>query len=153
MSCPHRSPPSTAKLRKVSLPDPDDFVELISRVRRRRRIGKNMFVQIWQFRVPSEKVDEFREVYGSAGAWAALFRRDAGFLGTELLNSTTHPNIFLTIDRWISPEAWAAFLRAWGDEYAALDRRCQELSVAEGEIGSFHGDLQVVQVTPGRSEV
>jgi heme-degrading monooxygenase HmoA len=112
-----------------------------------------MFVRIWQFRVPSEKADEFREVYGSAGAWATLFRREAGFLGTELLNSTTHPNIFVTIDRWISPEAWAAFLRAWGDEYAAMDRRCAELSVAQGEIGSFQADSPVFQVTPARSEV
>jgi hypothetical protein len=66
-----------------------------------------MFVRIWQFRVAPEKADEFRRVY------------------------------FLTIDRWDSAEAWAAFRRAWGDEYAALDRRCQELTVAEGEIGTF----------------
>jgi heme-degrading monooxygenase HmoA len=96
-----------------------------------------MFVRIWQFRVPSEKADEFRNVYGPEGEWAKLFRREAGFLGTELLHSSTHPNIFLTIDRWKSAEDWAAFLRAWGDDYAALDRRCKRLTVSEGEIGSF----------------
>jgi heme-degrading monooxygenase HmoA len=96
-----------------------------------------MFVRIWQFRVPTEKAAEFRPVCGPAGEWVRLFQRETAFLGTELLHSTTHPNIFLTIDRWESAEAWAAFLRAWGDEYAVLDRRCQELTVAEGEIGTF----------------
>lgn len=96
-----------------------------------------MFVRIWQFRVASEKADEFREVYGPAGPWAVLFAREIGFLGTELLHSTTHPNIFLTIDTWDSPEAWAAFLRAWGDDYAALDHRCRELTVSEAELGCF----------------
>jgi heme-degrading monooxygenase HmoA len=96
-----------------------------------------MFVRVWQFRVPSEKADEFRAAYGPDGDWAQLFRREAGFLGTELLHSATHPNVYLTIDRWAGPEAWAAFLRAWGDEYLALDRRCKSLIVSEGEIGNF----------------
>jgi heme-degrading monooxygenase HmoA len=95
------------------------------------------FVRIWQFRVASEKADEFREVYGPDGAWPALFRREMGFLSTELLQSATHPSVFVTIDHWDSPEAWAAFLRAWGDDYAALDHRCDELSMSESEIGSF----------------
>lgn len=96
-----------------------------------------MFVRIWQFRVSSEKSDEFRKVYGSSGDWTTLFSREIGFLGIELLQSATHPNIFLTIDSWTSAEAWAAFLRAWGDDYAALDHRCEALTVSEGEIGSF----------------
>jgi heme-degrading monooxygenase HmoA len=95
-----------------------------------------MLVRIWRFRVPSDKAKEFRAVYGVAGEWARLFRRQTGFLGTELLQSVTHPDIFLTIDRWDSAEAWAAFLRAWGDEYAALDRRCEKLTVAEEEVGT-----------------
>jgi heme-degrading monooxygenase HmoA len=96
-----------------------------------------MFVRVWEFRVPEERADEFRAVYGLDGDWAKLFRRETGFLGTELLHSATHPNVFLTIDRWNSVESWAAFLRTWGDEYAALDRRCKSLIVSEGEIGTF----------------
>jgi heme-degrading monooxygenase HmoA len=104
-----------------------------------------MFVRIWQFRVPSEKTDEFRAIYGPDGEWATLFRREAGFLGTELLHSATHPNIFLTIDRWDSAEAWAAFLRAWGDEYVALDHRSKSLIVSEGEIGNFQVTAAPIQ--------
>jgi quinol monooxygenase YgiN len=96
-----------------------------------------LFVRIWQFRVGSEQADEFREVYGLDGLWAQLFRREIGFHGTELLHSCIHPNVFLTIDSWESAEAWAAFLRAWGDDYAALDRRCNALYLSEGEIGNF----------------
>ncbi len=99
-----------------------------------------MFVRIWQFRVTPDRADEFRELYGPNGAWVALFRREIGFLGTELLQSATHPNIFVTIDSWDSPEAWAAFLRAWGDDYAALDHQCRALSMSEGEIGTFHSE-------------
>lgn len=104
-----------------------------------------MFVRVWQFRVPSEEADEFRAAYGLDGAWAKLFQRDTGFLATELLHSATRPNIFLTIDRWNSAEAWAAFLRAWGDEYAALDPRCKSLIVSEGEIGNFQVTAEPIQ--------
>ena len=104
-----------------------------------------MFVRVWQFRVPAEKADEFRAVYGPDGDWAKLFQRETGFLGTELLHSATHPNIFLTIDRWNSAEAWAAFLRAWGDEYLELDRRCKSLIVSEGEIGNFQVTAAPIQ--------
>ena len=95
------------------------------------------FVRIWEFRVPSEKADKFRAVYGPDGEWARLFRRETAFLATELLQSATHPNVFLTIDRWASAEAWAAFLRAWGEDYLTLDRHCKNLIVSEGELGTF----------------
>jgi heme-degrading monooxygenase HmoA len=96
-----------------------------------------MFIRIWQFRVPLDNADEFHAIYGPQGDWTRLFRREVGFVGVELLHSTTHPNIFISIDRWISPEAWAAFLRSWGADYTALDQRCEKLTVSEGEIGSF----------------
>ena len=96
-----------------------------------------MFIRIWEFRVRPDGVDEFRTIYGPHGDWARLFSRETAFLGTELLHSASHPNIFVTVDRWDSEEAWAAFLRAWGEEYSALDHQCKRLAVSEGEIGSF----------------
>jgi heme-degrading monooxygenase HmoA len=96
-----------------------------------------MLVRIWQFRTLPDRAGEFRAAYGPAGPWAALFRRAAGYLGTELLESVTDPNTFLTMDRWDSDESWAAFLRAWGEDYAELDRRCESLTVEELEIGVF----------------
>lgn len=96
-----------------------------------------MFVRIWQFRVQPEKVAEFRAAYGTDGSWVQLFRRVAGYLGTDLLESTSEPNTFVTFDRWESAEAWAAFLRAWGEDYATLDHRCDGLSIEEVEWGAF----------------
>jgi heme-degrading monooxygenase HmoA len=96
-----------------------------------------MFVRIWRFQVRPEKAGDFLATYGPAGPWATLFHRVAGYLGTDLLHSATEPDIFFTVDRWESPETWAAFLRAWGDDYAALDRRCESLTDAEAELGEF----------------
>ena len=96
-----------------------------------------MFVRIWQFRVPPDKAAGFRAAYGSDGPWTRLFGRAAGYLGTELLESTNDPGTYLTVDRWESAEAWAAFLREWPADYAALDRRCESLTVAEVEVGAF----------------
>jgi heme-degrading monooxygenase HmoA len=105
-----------------------------------------VFVRIWQFRVASERAEEFRRVYGPAGAWAELFAREIGFLGTELLQSTSDPDIFVTMDSWDSTEAWAAFLRAWGDDYTALDHQTQSLVTSEDEIGAFESGPRHWQV-------
>ena len=96
-----------------------------------------MFVRIWQFLVRPDKTDAFRAAYGSDGTWSRLFQHAAGYLGTELLGSTTDANTYLTIDRWESAEAWAGFLRQWQEDYAALDRQCESLTVAELEVGAF----------------
>jgi heme-degrading monooxygenase HmoA len=98
-----------------------------------------MFVRIWRFEARAGKVAQFRAAYGSNGAWTELFRRGAGYLGTEFLESTGDPAIYVTVDRWQSADAWAAFLREWSDDYAALDRTCEELTLAEEEIGTFSG--------------
>jgi heme-degrading monooxygenase HmoA len=96
-----------------------------------------MFVRIWRFLVRPEKANDFLSAYGPTGPWATLFHRVAGYLGTDLLRSATEPNTYFTVDRWESAEAWAAFLRAWGDDYAALDRRCEMLTETEAELGEF----------------
>jgi heme-degrading monooxygenase HmoA len=100
-------------------------------------MSEAMFVRIWRFQARSDKAEEFRAAYGSAGAWAALFRRGAGYLGTEFLESTADPSTYITLDRWETAEAWHAFLREWPEAYAALDRQCEALTIAESEIGAF----------------
>jgi hypothetical protein len=50
-----------------------------------------------------------------------------------------------TIDRLGQRGGVAAFLRAWGEEYAALDRRSESLSVSEGEIGSFQVTAEPIE--------
>lgn len=96
-----------------------------------------MFIRLWQFRTSPEQAARFRTVYGPGGPWASLFGNEPGFLGTELLESATDPTTFLTLDRWASREAWEAFRARWSEEYGALDRECEDLTISELEIGSF----------------
>ena len=98
-----------------------------------------MFLRIWKFRVRPGKIDDFEAAYGPGGPWTRLFERVTGYCGTELLTAARDPNTYFTLDWWESPEAWAAFLRAWGEDYATLDHRCESLSASEMEIGEFQG--------------
>ena len=97
-----------------------------------------LFLTMWRYRVPPEHVTEFERAYGPNGEWAELFRRDDGYLGTELIRGAT-PGEYATIDRWVSAEAHANFLNRWSDDYAALDRRFEPLTEDEHHV--IQGDL------------
>jgi hypothetical protein len=43
-----------------------------------------VFVRVWEYEVPGERVAAFTTAYAADGAWGELFGRAAGFLGTEL---------------------------------------------------------------------
>lgn len=94
------------------------------------------FVRIWRFRVRPDKIGEFLDAYGPAGAWAQLFRRARGFRGTELYQSTD-ASLYVTIDRWDDAADWQAFLDRWREEYASLDRACEGLTESEEDLGSY----------------
>ena len=80
---------------------------------------------------------DFERTYGPDGDWARLFSRDVGYLGTELLADLNLPRRYLTIDRWVSPDAHREFSRRWTSEYEALDSRCESLTELETRLGSF----------------
>jgi heme-degrading monooxygenase HmoA len=86
---------------------------------------------VWEFQPAPQRERDFESVYGPAGAWAALFRRDPGFLGTELIAPREAGSWYRTIDRWESADAYERFRQAWGSEYEALDRACESLTSAE----------------------
>ena len=96
-----------------------------------------MFVRLWRFRAPADRVAAFRSAYAADGAWARLFGKAAGFLGTELLRSATDPEIFVTVDRWETRGAWTAFLERHGEAYRALDRELEGLTSEERDLGDF----------------
>ena len=83
------------------------------------------------------RIAAFEEAYGPEGDWARLFRTGDGFLGTTLLKCDGEPAEYLTLDRWVSPQAYEAFRRARDEEFTALDRRCEALTALEQEIGSY----------------
>ena len=95
------------------------------------------YVRVWRFRPLPNRVAAFEEAYGPEGDWARLFRTADGFLGTTLLKRNGEPAEYLTLDRRVSPEAYEAFRRARGNEFSALDRRCEALTALEEEVGSY----------------
>ena len=97
--------------------------------------GPRTYLCIWAFTVHQEHVDAFRAHYGEEGAWAQLFRRAHGYVGTQLLQDETDRLRFVTIDTWSSVEDYDAFRAAHAAEYAALDRVCEGFTVAETLIG------------------
>ena len=95
------------------------------------------YTYLWDFRVDAGRREEFVRVYGPQGEWAALFGRAKGYLGTLLLHDAADPQRFVTVDRWQSEADFRNFKAAFAHEYAALDARCEPLTLAETELGSF----------------
>jgi hypothetical protein len=116
-----------------------------------------MYCIEWEFLPAPEHVDEFLATYGPAGAWATLFRRADGYLGTELSPVAGRPGWYRTIDRWRSPVDRAAFLAAFGEEYRALDRQCERLTREERQLPArpalppFHLAVQVRDLAEARA--
>jgi heme-degrading monooxygenase HmoA len=99
--------------------------------------GEIMHIIIWEFTVREEYIQEFISAYASNGAWASLFRRAEGYLGTELLRSSHQANLFLTVDRWESAACFDIFQERFGVEYKQLDTQLEGYSLAENKVGVF----------------
>ena len=93
-----------------------------------------MLVRVWQYDVAPGHEGEFERLYGASGAWAQLFGRGAGYLGTELFRAVQRPGRYITVDRFSSAEAWHQFLSEHGTAYAELDSRCAELTREEIDL-------------------
>ena len=96
-----------------------------------------MYVIIWEYQVKPECVTEFERIYASNGEWADLFRKEKGYLGTELLHDPKQPLRYISIDRWISSQAHDVFQSRREAEYNALDKRCQNLTDDEALRGAY----------------
>jgi hypothetical protein len=86
---------------------------------------------VWEFLPAPQYERDFETAYGPTGPWVALFRRDPGYLGTELVRPSESSGWYRTIDRWESVAAYARFRTTWAAEYDALDRACAALTAAE----------------------
>jgi heme-degrading monooxygenase HmoA len=96
-----------------------------------------MHVILWQFRLLAGRENEFENAYGPDGDWALLFRKGDGYLGTELLRHSDDPREYLTLDRWVSRDAYEAFLNRFDSEYRQLDDRLEGLTEEETLLGTF----------------
>jgi len=91
-----------------------------------------MHVAIWRFTTAIP--DEFETHYGPDGTWARLFRKDPGYVRTDLLRDG---NTYVTLDWWTSREAYDAFRAQHASEYAELDAICEALTETEEKTGAF----------------
>ena len=95
------------------------------------------FTTLWEFTVLEARQREFESRYGPDGDWVQLFRRAAGYIGSELLQDRADPLRYLTVDRWQSLEAWRDFRSRFAAEYERLDRELEGLATREAPLGEF----------------
>lgn len=95
------------------------------------------YVYIWVYEVAPEGIQDFLELYGRDGPWVELFSKSPEYLGTELLSDRDQPGRFVTIDRWVSQEAFEAFRLNFADELAGLDDMGEQLTTGESPLGEF----------------
>jgi heme-degrading monooxygenase HmoA len=95
---------------------------------------------VWEFIARADKVKEFERHYASAGPWADLFRRNAGYHSTQLLRDAETERRYLTIDRWDSLAAYRAMRERFAREHEELDRACEQFTESERRIGVFEED-------------
>jgi heme-degrading monooxygenase HmoA len=94
-----------------------------------------MHVILWRFRARPGRESEFEAAYGGDGAWARFFKGADGYLGTELMRGTD--GVYLTVDRWVSAEAYRVFRETHAQRYAELDAHCAELTIEETALGAI----------------
>ena len=95
------------------------------------------YTYLWEFIVEPEHADEFERHYGPQGSWVQLFRQAPGYIETLLLQDSTNPHRFITLDRWNNDAAYRKFRSEFSQQYAALDSRCEKLTIRETLIGEF----------------
>lgn len=91
----------------------------------------------WIFHIKPANKRTFRRIYGPGGDWTRLFAKDPNYIGTELLHHATSTGCYVTVDSWVSRAAYHNFKKRHRNEFAALDVRCEALTVRESKIGEF----------------
>ena len=86
-------------------------------------------IRVWRYRVASEMREEFELEYGSDGSWAVLFATAAGFVETTLYREARAASTYLTVDRFVSEDAWRRFRSDNDAAYTALGERLAHLTL------------------------
>jgi heme-degrading monooxygenase HmoA len=94
-------------------------------------------VYVWAYRVLSDDVEEFCNLYGVDGEWVKLFRRARGYVSTELYRDRKETGRFLTIDRWDSAEAYRQFRGEYAEQFKALDEKGGQFTQEETPLGEL----------------
>jgi heme-degrading monooxygenase HmoA len=99
--------------------------------------GTGEYLILWEFRPKKGAEARFEEMYGPGGDWAKFFEQGEGFLSTELVRDSKDPTRYITLDRWISRQAYEGFRAVYRQEYESIDEQCESLTESERELGAF----------------
>jgi heme-degrading monooxygenase HmoA len=66
-----------------------------------------------------------------------LFRQAPGYVSTQLYQDRRDHHRFVTVDTWVSRQAWEAFERQFASSFAELDAHCEALTEREALVGEF----------------
>jgi heme-degrading monooxygenase HmoA len=97
------------------------------------------YVIVWEFMVRRGRAKQFEKSYGPHGEWVKLFRQDPAYIRTELIRDVHDASRYLTLDFWVSEDAYQVFREGYQDEYKIIDARCKQMTDDEREVGRFSG--------------
>ena len=100
--------------------------------------SESPYILVWVFIVRSGLEEIFKEKYGPNGVWANFFNSDPAYIRTELLQDSFNPQRFLTIDFWVSKEAYELFLAKHHATYERIDAECEALTEKETFLGTLN---------------
>lgn len=100
-------------------------------------MGHIGYVYIWEYVVRSGQGEEFERLYGPTGRWVELFYESTGYVRTELHRDRGDSTRYLTVDYWVSEDAWLDWRAHAGPEYEVLDALGAAMTVSEREVGRF----------------
>ena len=92
---------------------------------------------IWEIQSKPDRISEFERRYGPEGEWACLFRQSSGFRETLLAADIETPGRYLVTDIWTDLAAFHNFREEFSQQYQALDRACESLTMSEKPLGIF----------------
>ena len=96
-----------------------------------------MFAYTWEYRVYTDRVNDFKEVYGPQGDWVKLFVKAKGYLRTDLFEDIDVSGRFISTDYWESRQAWENMKLGSSGEYERIDQACESLTETEYFLGFF----------------
>ena len=92
---------------------------------------------LWEFKVrPGQRAD-FERDYSSSGVWAKFFNMDPAYCGTVLLRDASHPDRYLTRDRWHDLNSFHSFKERFQAKYTKINRQCEAYTIEEDYLGAF----------------
>jgi hypothetical protein len=94
-----------------------------------------MMVVVWRYRVAPGKGAAFEAAYGPEGPWAQLFSESPDYEGTDLLRGEA--GVWMTLDRWMTPDAYDSFITLHRAEYSRIDEECAGLTEEQVLVGRF----------------